>query len=190
MSAPLSQPWTQEEFFAWADPREGRYEFDGFRPVAMTGGTIGHSDIAGNLITALRTRMRGSRCRAFAEAGIETVNNAIRYPDVLITCSKTEREDRLIPGVVAAFEIISPTSARVDRIVKVQEYLAVPTIRRYVIVESAFIGLTVMERSEGAERWQTTTLRQEDTLHMPDLGIEIPVGEIYEDMDFPETEAG
>lgn len=190
MSAPLSQPLTQEEFFAWSDTREGRYEFDGFRPVAMTGGTIGRSDIMANLITALRTRMRGSRCRAFAEAGVETINNAIRYPDILITCSKTEREDRLTPGVIAVFGIISPTSARVDRIVKVQEYLAVPTIRRYVIVESAFIGLTVMERSEGAESWHTTTLKQDDTLRMPDIGIEVPVAEIYEDMDYPDPEAG
>ncbi len=189
MSAPLNQPWTQEEFLAWADATEGRYEFDGFRPVAMTGGTIGHSDISGNLITALRTRMRGSRCRAFAEAGVETVNNAIRYPDVLITCSKTEREDRLTTGVVAVFEIISPTSARVDRIVKVQEYLAVPSIRRYVIVESAYMGLTVMERSDGAESWSTTTLQREDALRMPDLGVEIPVAEIYEGMDYPNPEA-
>jgi Uma2 family endonuclease len=155
----------------------------------MTGGTLGHSGIMGNVLTALRTRLRGSPCRSFNEAGVETVNNAIRYPDVLITCSEIRSEDRLTPGVVAVFEVISPTSGRIDRIVKVQEYLAVPTIRRYVIVESAFIGLTVMERSGSDEIWRTTTLNGQDTLRMPDIGIAIPVAEIYEDITFPEAEA-
>jgi len=40
MSAVL-QPMTVDEFLAWEQRQEGRYEFDGFRPVAMTGGTVG-----------------------------------------------------------------------------------------------------------------------------------------------------
>src|SRR5271165_5104521 len=43
MSAPLRRSWTQDEFFAWAGSQEGRYEFDGFQPVAMTGGTVNHA---------------------------------------------------------------------------------------------------------------------------------------------------
>ncbi len=30
---------TREEFLDWAEAQEERYEFDGFQPVAMTGGT-------------------------------------------------------------------------------------------------------------------------------------------------------
>ena len=42
MSTSLQQPRTQEQFFAWEGHRDGRYEFDGFAPVAMTGGTDNH----------------------------------------------------------------------------------------------------------------------------------------------------
>lgn len=34
---------TQDQFLDWVQAQEGRYEFDGFQPVAMTGGTINHS---------------------------------------------------------------------------------------------------------------------------------------------------
>jgi hypothetical protein len=37
------KPMTVEEFLAWEERQEGRYEFDGFRPVATTSGTIGCS---------------------------------------------------------------------------------------------------------------------------------------------------
>ncbi len=189
MNAPLRKPWTQEQFFSWASAQEERYEFDGFQPVAMTGGNVGHSRITGNLHFTLRTRLRGTACQPLGpDAGVETVNKAVRYPDALVTCSKLTFEDRLVPGVAVVFEVLSPTSGRIDRIVKVREYVAVASIRRYVIVESTSIGLTVMERAGPDEVWRTTVLTSEDTLRMPEIGIEIPVAEIYEDISFSDQD--
>jgi len=187
MNVPIRKPWTQEQFFSWAEIQEARYEFDGFQPVAMTGGNAGHSAIAINVQTALRNKLRGSGCRPLGpDAGVETVNNAIRYPDALVTCSRFDLTDRTIPGVVVVFEVLRPTSGRIDRVLKVREYAAVPSIRRYVILESTGIGVTVMERAELNEAWRTTVLTGDDILHMPEIGIEIPVAEFYEDITFPE----
>ncbi|HVY13607.1 MAG TPA: Uma2 family endonuclease [Rhodopila sp.] len=189
MNAPLRQPWTQEQFFAWASTQERRYEFDGFQPVAMTGGTNGASAIGVNLITALHGRLRNSGCRPLGpDAGIETVNTAIRYPDALVTCSRFDPQGQKVPGVVVVFEVVSPNSSRIDRIVKVREYAAVPSIRRYVILESSSVDLTVMERETADQTWRTTVLTGEDILRMPEIGIEIPVSEIYEGLAFPDQE--
>jgi hypothetical protein len=43
-----------------------------------------------------------------------------------------------------------------------------------------------MERAEPAEAWRTTVLTGDDVLRMPEIGIEIPVAEFYEDIPFPE----
>jgi Uma2 family endonuclease len=191
MSAPLSQPWTQEEFFTWAAAREGRYEFDGFRPVAMTGGSAVHSQLMRKLHLALGRRLDGGACEPLGpDAGVETANKAIRYPDALITCSKFGPNDRTIPGVVIVFEILSPSTSSTDRIVKLREYLSVPTIRRYVIVEYSTVALIVMERSEAEDTWRVAALTEHDTLRMPEIGIEIPVAEIYNGITLPAPEAG
>ena len=64
---------TREEFFDWAQAQEIRYEFDGFEPVAMTGGTANHSLITQNVLVALRTRLRGGSCRPMGpDAGVAT----------------------------------------------------------------------------------------------------------------------
>ena len=83
------------------------------------------------------------------------------------------------------FEVISPSSGRTDRIVKVREYAAVPSIRRYVIVESDAVGLTVLFRESGDLPWTAATLAQGDVLALPEVGISVPVDEIYEDIFLP-----
>jgi Uma2 family endonuclease len=191
MNVPLRKAWTQEEFFPWAEAQDVRYEFDGVEPVAMTGGNAGHDVITFNIRTCLRNRLRGSSCRPFGpNAGVETIDKAVRYPDGVVTCSKVESEARVIPDAVIVFEVVSPSSGRTDRIVKVREYAAVPSIRRYVIVESSSMDLTVMERSGPDEIWRTTVLTKEDVLRMPEIGIEIPIAEFYEDITIPEEGSG
>lgn len=41
MSASLQKPMTKQEFLAWEEGQEFKWEFDGFGPVAMTGVSIG-----------------------------------------------------------------------------------------------------------------------------------------------------
>jgi Uma2 family endonuclease len=189
MNVALQKSWTQERFFSWAESQDIRYEFDGFRPVAMTGGSVAHSRLIRNLNFALTARLRGKPCEPMGpDAGIETVNKAVRYPDALVTCAKAENDSYLVPGVVVVFEVLSPTSGQTDRIIKVREYAAVPTIRRYIIVESSSAGLTVMQRSDGNDPWTTIVLTIDDTLHMPEIGIEISVAEIYENIEFPDQD--
>jgi Uma2 family endonuclease len=189
MNIALRRSWTQEQFFDWAEAQDERYEFDGFQPVAMTGGNAGHSVVIRGLHRALDARLRRGPCQPLGpDAGVETINKAVRYPDALVTCSRFEFADYTIPGVVVVFEVLSQTSGRVDRITKVREYAAVPSIRRYVILESSSIGLTVLEREGPDEAWRTTILIDGDILRMPEISIEMPVSEIYEDITFPDQQ--
>ena len=43
MSMAHHRPMTVDEFLAWERRQELKYEFDGFQPVAMTGGSLNHS---------------------------------------------------------------------------------------------------------------------------------------------------
>ena len=177
---------TRDEFFAWAEADGGRWEFDGFAPVAMTGGTVNHNRIGRNLRAALSRRLQGSRCEPLGpDAGLATIGDTVRYPDALVTCIKAPGNALLVPGVVVVFEVLSPTSGRVDRIVKLREYRAVPTIRRYVILEYASAELTVFTRDRADADWIAVPLAAEDMLRMPEIGIEIPVVELYDDVEFP-----
>ena len=189
MTVALRKIMTRQEFFDWAEAQDTRYEFDGFQPVAMTGGSLRHSRVTGNIYRQLANRLAGSGCVPLGpDAGVATVGDTVRYPDAVVTCSKFDDRSRLVPNPVVVFEVISPTSIRTDRIVKLREYTAVPTIRRYVIVEPNAVAVTVLSRDSAEEPFRTVGLAEDDTLDLPEIGIEIPVAAIYEGVAFGEAE--
>ncbi len=172
---------TQEEFFVWAEGQEGRYEFDGTQPVAMTGGTNNHGLIAGNLYFQLKSRLRGGPCVPMLAAGggVATIGSKVRYPKAVVTCSRVPGEERLIPNPVVVFEVVSPSSVRTDEVIKLLEYQAVLSIKRYVLIEQRKILVTVHSRQHD-EPWNTTVLVEHDVLGLPEIGIEIPVADLYD----------
>ena len=187
MTVALRRAWTQEEFLDWAERQDGRFEFDGAGPVAMVGGTNDHSAIALNIGSGLRTRLRGTGCRVFGEsAAVETANGGLRYPDVSVTCSAVEGTARKVNCVVVVFEVVSPSSGRMDHYTKVGEYAGVASILRYVIVESTAAAILVMSRSAAGENFTAMPLQAGDVLALPEIGVTLPVDEIYEDIDFGE----
>jgi len=82
MNVVVRKPMTLDEFLAWEECQELRYEFDGFRPVAMTGGTFAHSSIQRNLIVELSNRLRGKPCQPHGSHLKIEVAGRIRYRGV------------------------------------------------------------------------------------------------------------
>ncbi len=187
MNIALRKPrMTRAQFFVWAEAQDKRYEFDGFQPVAMPSSTINHNHIVRNIYDALRGRLKGSSCRPMGpDDGVSTIGETVRYPDALITCTRTPGTSRLVEGPVVVFEVISPGNGANDRIIKVREYLAVPSIHTYVIVEQNSIGVTLHRRHD-TDGWITTTLTAEDALRPHDPEIEIPLPEFYKNVDLPD----
>jgi Uma2 family endonuclease len=152
----------------------------------MTGGSANHSRILANIHVALRSLLSGTPCSHFGpDLGIRTIGETVRFPDALITCTKSSGTDRLAPNVVVVFEVLSPDSGRRDRIEKVREYAAVASIRRYVIIETAGTGLFVLHRQQGDVAFNALTLTGEDLLDLPEVGVSLAIAETYEDVAIP-----
>ncbi len=112
MNAPIRKPMTYDEFLAWERRQELRYEFDGFAPVAMTGGSFEHAIIQRNLITALTNRLRGKPCQALGSELKIAVAGSIRYPDAFVMCSPVPRGTQVIAEPVVVFENPQPLDRR------------------------------------------------------------------------------
>ena len=86
-----SQPYRlldESEYLTLEARSPVRHEYVAGEIFAMTGASIRHNIIAGNLYTALRTHLRGSPCRALME-GVKLYLKKERsyfYPDVMATC--------------------------------------------------------------------------------------------------------
>ena len=183
MGATLRKPMTLDEFLTWEDRQELRYEFDGFEPVAMTGGTAAHATIQGNLAIAVGGRLRGTPCRFFgSDLKIEVIGR-IRYPDGFVVCTPVPPDAKVVREPVVIFEVLSPSTAATDQFVKNREYEATASVRRYVMLAQDRIAATVFAR-EG-EGWVGRLVAEDGALAMPEIGIEVSLAEFYLDLSQP-----
>jgi len=183
MNIALRKPWTVDEFLAWEERQELRYEFDGIRPVAMAGGTLNHNLIAGNVYAGLRDRLRGGPCRVFAETVKIEVAGRIRYPDVVVSCSPVTGTATVLPDPVIVFEVLSEGTYRTDWYDKNGEYRDTPSIVRYVMLEQETLHATMFSR-EG-ERWVGTLLDADAVIEIPEIGVVLKLADAYEGVEFP-----
>jgi Uma2 family endonuclease len=187
MDQALRKPMTPDEFLAWERRQEMRYEFNGFEPVAMTGGTVAHSVIATNVVTALQSRLRGGQCRPFRGDLKIIVDGRIRYPDALVTRSPIGEDAEVISEPVVVFEVLSANTAVTDRITKNAEYRATPSIQHYVMLEQSAAASTVFSRS--GEEWSGRLVTDPDAvLNLPAIGIDLPLAEIYAGIELSDVE--
>lgn len=180
---PQPKTMTIDEFVAWEERQELRYEFDGFEARAMTGGTFAHAAIQANLLRSLFDRLRGSNCRALGSELKVRTHVSIRYPDALITCSRGDPQSTFAPDPVVIFEILSKSTARQDLGAKNAEYQTLSSLKRYVALHQSAAAAEVFHRDADGE-WTHTLLFAGGVLEMPEVGVTIPLSEIYGDIEF------
>lgn len=182
MNVAVRKPMSLEAFLAWEERQELRHEFDGVQPAAMTGGTLAHATIQSNLAILVGGRLRGTPCR-FLGSDLKVVTaTTSRYPDGLVTCTQGSNDSTVAPDPVIIFEVLSRSTASTDHITKNREYASLPSVRRYVMLEQERVGATVFSRSEAG--WKGDVLADDAVLAMPEIGIELPLAELYEGLDF------
>ena len=81
------------------------------------------------------------------------------------------------------FEVLPPSTAAVDRLVKNEEYRNTPSIQRYIMLEQTRIGATIFARI--GDTWIGTVVLGDATLEMPEIGVAVPLAEFYRNVDLP-----
>ncbi len=90
----------------------------------------------------------------------------------------------IIPGVTVAadpvviFEIMSESTAQVDRTTKLTEYCSLFSMRHYVTLEQDQALATVVSRTETGRKQKV--LGANGVLLVPEIGVEVSVAELYD----------
>lgn len=183
MQLAVPKPMTREQFLVWEVRQELRYEFDGFQPMAMTGGTAAHSAIQSNLAIVIGGRLRGAPCQFYgSDLKIETARG-FRYADGFVVCNPVAPRATVVRDPVVIFEVLGDSTGGIDIITKNHEYAAIPSVRRYVVLAQDEMAGTLFERIEND--WVGHLLNADSVLRMPEIGIEAALTELYEEVEFP-----
>ena len=77
------------------------------------------------------------------------------------------------------------TTSTIDHIVKNQEYRDTPSIQRYVMLEQDRQAATVFARQ--GDDWAGHVVDGDVVLAMPEIGVELPLAELYDGVAFTES---
>ncbi|MEE2951531.1 MAG: Uma2 family endonuclease [Pseudomonadota bacterium] len=195
MSAADMRPWSLGDFFAWQERQEELYELVDGLPVRMTTcASKRHDQAIGNSLTALRSRLKGRPCRPFTTAAaIETISGQIRRADIGVECGAADHSFHLVAEPKVVFEMLSRPTRYFDRVIKLEEYRRLASLRHIVIVEVEELGVLHISRPDQESSWTTQFLQsREDEIALTAIGVMLPFTEIYHgilDVSVGETEA-
>jgi Uma2 family endonuclease len=181
MDTVSAETWTTDRFLSWEDMQEGKHEFDGRAVIPMTGGSAGHQRIVFNLMVALTGLLGDPALYPLHEMRLH-IGTKVRYPDVCVFAERFDQTVRTLTDALAIFEVLSDDTATTDRVEKLLDYGALPSLRCYVLLEQTCVAATLFQRAVGGA-W-IASAHTGGTLTLPLLNISLPMAELYRGLTF------
>ena len=174
------EPMTVENFFEFADgrPDDEKWELIDGCPRMNAAPSPLHQYIVANVIFSLTEALRaqGSRLIAIPGIGVRVSDNKLPVPDVMVS-PLSDMYARDCTDAVAVFEILSPSTRKMDLQWKRTAYPAVAAIQHYVVIAQSSIDISVFDRAGGFAKRRI--IARDGVLDLPACGLSIPVAEIY-----------
>jgi Uma2 family endonuclease len=182
MAEPAIKPMTLDEFLRWDDGTDTHYELiDGF-PVAMAPAAAAHRMLATRLILRIDSALERRRpCNAQTDAGVMRPDRRDTYfeADIAATCERHEFGQQALREPFLIIEILSSSTERHDRRVKLPAYRQIETVQEIALVASDEIYAEV-HRRVGAQ-WVTEILRGgEAAMTLDSVPVVIGLSGLYE----------
>lgn len=191
------QKWTVEEFFAWHELQEERYELVAGYPVLkrqavpvllpgqsaptmMTGASRRHNQVNINLSSLIAAQLRGGQCGAFAnDAAVRTAHDQLRYPDLVVDCGTPIDGGYVFEHPRLVAEILSPSTRSFDLAQKMTEYWRIEGLGYILIIDPEQQRAQLHERQAGRSATVHLYDAADDGIELPDIGVSLRLGDIF-----------
>ena len=186
---------TPEEYItlerkAIPDAETVRSEYINGEIIKMSGASLAHNLIKGNIFLKLHARLEGSGCLVFVNemrVSIPTVKSYF-YPDVCVVREEPRFEDDVFDSLmnpIVIVEVLSPSTESYDRGEKFAHYRQLASLQEYILVAQDQIRIEHYRRQD--RQWIFTDIEEHDEiLPLPSIQCELPLQEIYERVTFPD----
>lgn len=193
MSAHPKHRYTLEEYLELERTSEIKYEYWNGEIFSMSGGTLNHDHLMGNLFDLFKAHLRGKPCQVFTNNMQIKVPAAppYRYADGSVVCGQVEVErfngNDLLVNPVLIVEVLSPSTEGHDRGQKFTWYKSIPTFKEYLLIVQDKPHL-IQYVKQAENKWlQSEFLTLNDRVYLPSLDGTLALSEVYQGVTFPDT---
>lgn len=140
-----------------------------------------HAAITANIIATLGGRLRGTGCRAYgSKLAVQTGPRTIRYPDVSIFCrpfADDGARNKLVGEPRAIFEVLSPSTVKLDERTKLPEYMALADVQDIVLVDPETRRVRHVRRT-GPHGWSDQWV-DAGAISLASVGLDLALDDIF-----------
>jgi Uma2 family endonuclease len=175
---------TVDEFLAWAEGREGKFELIGGVVQQMSPERADHNRVKAAAWAILKAAITKGKLPCEALTDGMTVRAGQRrafVPDAIVHCQpKLDGKSVEVREPVIVVEVLSPSSVDSDSGAKLSGYFGLPSVAHYLIVDVDERNVVHHRRASG-EAIETRILT-DGVLKLDPPGIEIGIGAFFEDL--------
>lgn len=180
---------SRDEYRAWAEQQNaGRYERIHGVVVARDGTSAMAPERASHNLRKFRTalvldaavRSASLPCTVFTDGMTVAVDDSDYEPDAIVRCGLPLPGDLIaVPDPLIIVEVLSPSTAAIDRAWKLQEYFKLPSLRHYLIVWPDVPQIVHHRRNDASQ--VETQLATAGPIALDPPGITVLIEDIYAD---------
>jgi Uma2 family endonuclease len=156
---------------------------------AMTGASLRHNLIAGNVFAELKQQLKRTDCNAFTSDMRVSVpgGTLYTYPDVVAVCGEPQLEDSHLDTLlnpILIVEVLSKSTAAYDRNTKFAYYRTIPSLNEYLLIAQHDRHVSQHVRQPDG-RWLLTDIRdKEGQVALASVGCSLALSDIYDRVSF------
>ncbi len=183
---------TPDAYLDWEEQQPEKHAYYDGKVFPLEAGTAEHALVIGNLLMALRKRLHPRGCVVFSGAlrVLVSERGLYTYPDLSVVCGlPTFADDRrtTLTNPLVLVEVLSPSTRAYDEGAKLDFYLALASLRAYVVVDTEEPSARTVWRDGDRDDWRLTHAHGLDaTLSVPPLDGALTLAEVFEGVTFPE----
>lgn len=188
MASNPKKRYSVREYFEIEKTSPIKHEFVYGEIFAMGGASERHNTIAFNIGGELHQQLKGSTCRGYTSDMRTRINDQLYYyPDVVVACDiRLEVMDNLetLVNPILVAEVLSRSTAKYDRDVKLREYQQIGSLRYYLMVAQNQVNVTLFSKLDDSIWINTTYSSLDDVIDLPFINFRLLVIDIYLNVSF------
>lgn len=170
------------DYLAGEQVSEVKHEYLHGQVFAMAGAKANHNRITRNLSALLWNTLADQPCEPFSsDMLLKTAENQYRYPDIMVVCDEEDRDDEYVRNhPILIVEVLSSSTRRQDKTEKRSEYIALPSLQEYILIEQDIAEIEIQRRRN---QWQPEYFYLGQDILLESVGVTVSVEEVYQRVD-------
>lgn len=157
--------------------------------LAMSGGSIPHGIIGGNIVTHLNLGIANHEKKCLStnsevKVFIEKANSFV-YPDAMVICGdieSPENDKNAVINPIIIIEVLSDSTSSYDRGDKFHMYCSLPSFKEYILIDQKKPVVDSLFREDNSYWRMTTTIGLNKSFPIHTLGFDIQMADLYKNV--------